>query len=220
MATVQRASQLLSSQVHPHYNKKDGRHVENSATMLYKIVDNQDSTKEARHEALATLESMTFEDRAEFSESEEFKAERTGVTHLVHAWYAKGHNVRKQQSPVLLSLPIIPKDRMVPSTDFHRTSKGVQAVRKYFTETERTSAKLAGMFQAAFPIYYKKYKKAFKAGCWLEEDKGPWLGRAVVWKLQVGLHRDALDEGPAACFPCGNYEGGNLCLPDLDAKLK
>ena len=51
-------------------------------------------------------------------------------------------------------------------------------------------------------------------------DKGPWLGRAVVWKLQVGLHQDALDEGPAVCFLCGNYEGGQLCLPDLDAKLE
>jgi len=76
------------------------------------------------------------------------------------------------------------------------------------------------MFHAASLMYYKKYKKAFVAGCWTVEDKGPWLERAVVWKLQVGLHRDTLDEGPAACFPCGSYEGGQLCLPDLDAKLE
>jgi len=64
--------------------------------MLYKIVDNQNSTEEAKDEALATLELMTFEDRAEFSKSEKFKAEQTGIMHLVHAWYPKGHNVRKQ----------------------------------------------------------------------------------------------------------------------------
>jgi len=109
---------------------------------------------------------------------------------------------------------------MVPSKDFLRSGQGAQAVRKYLTDTKRTSARLAGMFQATFPDYYEKYRKAFLAGCWAEEDKGSWIGRVIVWKLQVGLHRDTLDKGPAACFPCGNYEGGQLCLPDLDAKLK
>jgi len=35
---------------------------------------------------------------------------------------------------------------------------------------ERTLARLAGMFQAAFPDYYEKYRKAFEAGCWAKED--------------------------------------------------
>ena len=190
--------------------------------MLYKIWQNKENTEKAKEKALTELELITFEDRAEFEdfESQEFGAERTGVTHLVHVWYPKGHSVRKQWSPIPLYLLILPKDRMVPSKDFHRSSKGAQAVKKYFTDTQRTSARLAGMFRAAFPDYYEKYEEAFRAGRWAEEDRGPWIGRAIVWKLQVGLHRDALDEGPAACFPCGSYKGGQLCLPDLDAKLK
>lgn len=109
---------------------------------------------------------------------------------------------------------------MVPSSDMLRSSKGAMAVRSYFQATQHLSAQLAAMFRAAFPEYYEKYSKAFQAGVWYREDQGPWIGRVVVWKLQVGLHRDALDEGPALCFPCGAYEGGNLCIPDLDAVLE
>jgi len=109
---------------------------------------------------------------------------------------------------------------MVPSKDFHCLGQGAQAVKKYLTDTERTLARLASMFQAAFPDYYEKYRKAFEAGYWTKEDKGPWIRRAIIWKLQVGLHRDTLVEGPTACFLYRNYEGGQLCLPDLDAKLK
>lgn|ERR1700753_2470606 len=109
---------------------------------------------------------------------------------------------------------------MVPSADMLRSGQGAMAVNSYFRITQRVSAQLAAMFKAAFPEYYDKYKKAFEAGVWLKEDNGPWLGRVVVWKLQVGPHRDALDEGPAICFPCGSYTGGELYLPDLNAKLK
>ena len=109
---------------------------------------------------------------------------------------------------------------MVPSADMFRSCAGAMATRTYFLSTRKVAARLAGYFQAAFPRYYKKYRKAFAAGVWEDADPGPWIGRAIVWKLQVGAHRDGLDEGPAACFPCGRYRGGELCLPDLNAKLQ
>ena len=109
---------------------------------------------------------------------------------------------------------------MVPSSDLLRTGKGALAVETYYLNTQKVALYLAGMFKAAFPDYYHKYSQAFEAGQWTDSDPGPWLGRAVVWKLQVGTHRDGLDEGPAACFPCGKYEGGHLCLPDLNALLQ
>jgi hypothetical protein len=109
---------------------------------------------------------------------------------------------------------------MVPSADMVRSAKGAMAVKTYYRATQKVCAQLAAMFKAAFPEYYVKYSKAFEAGVWIKEDKGPWIGRVIVWKLQVSLHRDGLDEGPALCFPCGSYEGGELCLPDLEAKLK
>lgn len=101
-----------------------------------------------------------------------------------------------------------------------RSGQGALAVPTYYTGTQDVSLRLAGYFKAAFLLDYKRCCQAFSAGVWIKEDAGPWLGRAIVWKLQVGTHRDRLDEGPAACFPCGHYQGGEMCLPDLDAKLK
>ena len=109
---------------------------------------------------------------------------------------------------------------MVPSSDMFGTGQGAMGVKSYFIATQKASAKLAAMFKAAYPVYYEKYKKAFAAGVWIEDDRGPWIGRAIVWKLQVGLHKDGLDEGPALCFPCGDFTGGEICLPDLDAILQ
>lgn len=109
---------------------------------------------------------------------------------------------------------------MVPSADMVKSCQGAMAIRTYYKATQKVSAQLAAMFMAAYPEYYTKYSKAFEAGVWVKEDKGPWIGRVIVWKLQVSLHRDGLDEGPALCFPCGDYKGGELCLPDLGAKLK
>jgi len=109
---------------------------------------------------------------------------------------------------------------MVPPADLIRTAKGAMAVVAYYQATHKVSAQLAAIFWAAFPEHYWKYSDAFAAGQWVEEDNGPWLRRVIFWKLQVSLHRDGLDEDPALCFPCGSYEGGELCPPDLEAKLK
>ncbi|KAG6905514.1 hypothetical protein DXG01_002283 [Tephrocybe rancida] len=79
--------------------------------------------------------------------------------------------------------------------------------------------RLAAMFEVAFPEYYAKYKVAFDAGVWEADDPGPWLGRAVIWKMQVLPHRDGLDQGPAATFPMGYYSGGEMYFTDLGLKL-
>lgn len=76
------------------------------------------------------------------------------------------------------------------------------------------------MFKASFPKEYQRYKKAFDAGVWLAQDPGPWLGRAIVYKLQVLPHRDGLDGGPTAMWNMGSYTGGELYLPDLKLKLR
>lgn len=79
---------------------------------------------------------------------------------------------------------------------------------------------LSACFKVAFPDYHEKYKAAFEAGVWMTDDPGPWLGRAIVWKLPVRTHMDGLDEGPTAIFNVGRYTGGNLDLPDLGVKLE
>ncbi|KAJ7788027.1 hypothetical protein B0H14DRAFT_3162834 [Mycena olivaceomarginata] len=57
---------------------------------------------------------------------------------------------------------------------------------------ERVAIYLQCAFAEAFPTYYAKYTSAFKAGVWETADPGPWLGRAIVYKLQVGEHVDGM----------------------------
>ena len=93
-------------------------------------------------------------------------------------------------------------------------------VKRYFEATRPVALHLSACFKVSFPEYHAKYSEAFKAGVWEISDPGPWIGRAIVWKLPVKTHRDSLDDGPTAIFNFGNYTGGNLYLPDLKVKLE
>lgn len=75
------------------------------------------------------------------------------------------------------------------------------------------------MFEGLFPDLYEKMQPAFKAGVWFEEDPGPWLGRAIVYKLQVEGHIDQNDMSPTASFPCGYFTGGEMQIPAVPVKL-
>ncbi|KAF6742724.1 hypothetical protein DFP72DRAFT_860099 [Ephemerocybe angulata] len=74
-------------------------------------------------------------------------------------------------------------------------------------------------FKMVFPQYFEKYDTAFKAGQVIASDPGPFLGCALVWKLQVHPHQDSLDEGSAGIFPLGDFKDSELLLPDLMVKL-
>lgn len=76
------------------------------------------------------------------------------------------------------------------------------------------------MFEATFPDLYGEYQEAFEAGVWLQEDPGPFIGRAIIYKLQSKLHLDKNDVGPSASFPVGYFDGGEMLLPQLGTKLK
>ena len=52
---------------------------------------------------------------------------------------------------------------------------------------------LAVIFKELFPEDYKEHKKAFDAGVWFEEDPGPWLGHAIIYKLDGLIHIDRND---------------------------
>lgn len=94
------------------------------------------------------------------------------------------------------------------------------ATRYYFIASKEVAIFLDALFKVAFPKEHKRYAEAFKAGRWECSDPGPWLGRAIVWKLQVLPHRDGLDGGPTAIWNMGIYTGGELYLPDLGLKLR
>ena len=100
-----------------------------------------------------------------------------------------------------------------------RGSHSSLAVRWYYRATAKVAAILDEYFAVSFPDEHLKYQKAFKAGVWLMEDPGPWLGRAIVYKLQVKQHQDRSDGGPTAIFNVGQYTGGHLYLTSLGLKF-
>lgn len=148
--------------------------------------------------------------------------EKCGVTHLAHFWNPQGHKVDLQFyfSGMKIKKLFNIQHEFVPSSDFFRNAQSAQAVKWYFRATRAMALRLAVLFKRAWPAYYEKYRKAFDAGVWETSDPGPFLGRAIVWKLQVLPHRDGLDAGPAACFPVGCFAGGELYFPDLGLKLR
>lgn len=75
------------------------------------------------------------------------------------------------------------------------------------------------MFKAVFPKEYEEYQEAFEAGVWYRGDDGPFMARAVIYKLQGRLHTDKNDVGPSVSFGVGRYTGGEMKWPQLGAKL-
>ncbi|KAJ7812200.1 hypothetical protein B0H14DRAFT_2857533 [Mycena olivaceomarginata] len=95
----------------------------------------------------------------------------------------------------------------MPSSDFFRGCQAALAVRYYYRATREVAIYLSCMFEVAYPEYHAKYTKAFKAGVWEPADPGPWIGRAIVYKLQVSEHVDDFVRED----PCN--------LPDIGMKL-
>jgi hypothetical protein len=105
------------------------------------------------------------------------------------------------------------------SNEWTRSGIGLGAIINYYKATKLMAKHLSAIFEVLMPDSFHTYKTAFDAGEWIEEDPGPWLGRAIVYKLQVSLHKDKNDGGPTASFPIGFFSGGEMLIPQLKAKL-
>jgi hypothetical protein len=99
-------------------------------------------------------------------------------------------------------------------------STTVAAAGSYYSLSESVARTVALAFKAVFPEWYDTYQDTFEAGVWFADDPGPFLGRAVVYKLQGRLHRDRHDVGPSVSFPVGQFTGGEMVFPQLDLKLQ
>ncbi|KAJ2932938.1 hypothetical protein H1R20_g4175, partial [Candolleomyces eurysporus] len=136
---------------------------------------------------------------ANSSNSGVLENERAGVLHLVHGWIQQGQ----------------PEKGLFISGDVSRSSSSLAAAGSYYFLTQEIADVLAIMFETVFPDWYAKYRKAFDAGVWVPGDPGPFLGRAIIYKLQGRLHRDRHDLGPSACFGVGSYTGGAMKVLNL-----
>lgn len=108
---------------------------------------------------------------------------------------------------------------MTMSSDTNRGTFALVTVDWYFTKSKLIARILAHMFKVLWPDIYETYRQAFDAGVWFMGDPGPWLGRAIVYKLQVHVHFDGQEAGPTASFPVGQWEGGHMEVPDLGSRF-
>lgn len=195
------ATQLLVHHIGVHKNNRDGRHDQGDLLCRYAL----DGGPPCGIVTEADGKSFVLEGIEYVYRDRTFSSEKTGVVHLVHAWPEQGRN---------------PKIHGIhPSADMVAGCRNIQYVQRYFHDTEELAMLLAAMFRESFPAFYWKYRRAFQAGKWTVVDPGPFLGRAIVWKLDVCPHQDGLDEGPAVIFPMGDFSGGECYLPDLKLKL-
>ena len=80
----------------------------------------------------------------------------------------------------------------------------------YYTLTYDIAEAIVIMFEAGFPEVYKKYQQTSNMSIWVEEDSGPFLEWAIIYKLQDKLHKDWKDLGPSACFPTGSFKESEM----------
>jgi hypothetical protein len=109
---------------------------------------------------------------------------------------------------------------LCPGGTYAYSNKGRLAIEHYYVASSPVARILAEYFKVLFPEAYEKSKHAFSAGRWIQGDPGPWLGRALIYKLQGSLHVDDKDEGPTVSFPCGHFTGGEMIIPDFDVKFR
>ncbi|KAJ7067337.1 hypothetical protein C8F01DRAFT_664885 [Mycena amicta] len=131
--------------------------------------------------------------------------ERTGTKHLVQAW--------SQQATATGDL-LEPSKDMAPGT-----TSALMALNTYYLRAQVYTRLVGVCCKIFYPAWHAVYEQTFNAGKSNLLDPGPFLGRVIVWKLQVDLHRDGLDVGPTLTSADGSFEGGAMVLPDFGAKF-
>ncbi|KAH9911226.1 uncharacterized protein BXZ73DRAFT_82909 [Epithele typhae] len=96
-------------------------------------------------------------------------------------------------------------------------SDRLEVTKKFYTLSAPFAAYFGALFEVFYPDLYQRYQKAFDAGNWIPHDPGPWLGRALVWKLPLDLHFDHGDIGPTLTIPLGFFHNGEMEFPALGA---
>jgi hypothetical protein len=145
--------------------------------------------------------------------------ERKGVHHIVQCWTAQGKPNVSHRTSFFFLFDKIPQE-LCPGGTYSASNEARLAIEHYYEASSPVAMMLATYFKKLFPAAYEKSAKAFDAGVWVEGDPGPWLGRALIYKLQGSLHVDDKDEGPTVSFPCGHFSGGEMITPQLDAKFR
>ncbi|KAL0579851.1 hypothetical protein V5O48_002160 [Marasmius crinis-equi] len=130
--------------------------------------------------------------------------EPAGVHHCVEGWKMQGHS----------------NGSLYLSKSLSGSGKSQGPTRHFYAANQTLDNCIAAAMEVFFPDNYIVARKVREAGRIIPGEGGVYLGRAVVFKLQLLLHRDQNDFGVSTSFPSGYYCGGYLIIPQLKAKFR
>ncbi|KAJ7204059.1 hypothetical protein GGX14DRAFT_569659 [Mycena pura] len=193
----------------PHLNERDVRH--NGSDPFVSASDQRLAARLDTHLRGRVKESAAAAEDASVGMAEK----RCRMYHLVHAWHAQGTSVDDEIAPSTNMTVNASQLKLEAATHYLKPDLPVTYLPKISFRQLRIRA-VSDRFSVVFPDYHERYMKAFKAGCALPlDDPGPFIGRAIVWKLQVLSHLDGLDAGTVGMSPEGSYEDGELIFSDF-----
>src|SRR5579875_2855431 len=100
---------------------------------------------------------------------------------------------------------------MTPSAIQSQNAFSNLIVHEWFNQTVEVHLFLERVFEQEFPTEYAAQKKRYVAAKWCKVDPGPYLGRAVIYKMVASSsHMDSHDACPTAIFPVGYWTKGHL----------
>ena len=67
---------------------------------------------------------------------------------------------------------------------FTKSCSGLVGIACYYRATSVVAEYLSMLFESLLLNVYSKFQGMFKVGQWIAEDPGPWLGHAIIYKLQ------------------------------------
>jgi hypothetical protein len=102
-----------------------------------------------------------------------------------------------------------PKMQLRPSTPRNgkHTGSGLKAVEGFLDGIGPFQQMCGSLLKEVFPSQHQKLQKSFKAHCLRSKDRGPWLGKTLLYGVQTGFHFDAHDgaDNASASWSVGEF---------------
>ncbi|KAL0057307.1 hypothetical protein AAF712_016061, partial [Marasmius tenuissimus] len=131
-----------------------------------------------------------------------------GVFHMAEAWPQAKHK----------------KNELYMGSALSGSGQSMLGTRYFYQANEVLEKCVAIAVKAFFPEIHEIGAKVREAGRTVPTSDGKpcgmYLARAIIFKLQVLLHKDDNDFGVSTSFPCGFFEDGYLIVPQLKSKFR
>ncbi|KAJ8083301.1 hypothetical protein PM082_009173 [Marasmius tenuissimus] len=131
-----------------------------------------------------------------------------GVFHMAEAWPQAKHK----------------KNELYMGSALSGSGQSTLGTRYFYQANEVLEKCVAIAVKAFFPEIHEIGAKVREAGRTVPTSDGKpcgmYLARAIIFKLQVLLHKDDNDFGVSTSFPCGFFEDGYLIVPQLKSKFR